>query len=220
MNKELSIKSLEDVYAEIRRRLLHGEYLPGARLLTQELADEMGLSRTLIRETLQRFQGEGLVEWAPNRGVRVAKLSPEEIVQIYEVRVALEPVAVRHLIEKGPEAELIERLRNECEKARTGSTVGERERADYRFHRAILEGSGARVISEALEHRALSLLSFKICRGIAMPAGGESAVYRGHTEITDAIERGNADLAARLLREEIRGALERTRRALLEGDEE
>src|SRR6516165_11700079 len=79
----------EDVHAALRIRIVEGQLLPGSRLQDVQLAGELGVSRTPIREALLRLAGEGLVENDPNRGFFVAPLRREEIREIYPIVWAL-----------------------------------------------------------------------------------------------------------------------------------
>src|SRR5262249_61557595 len=80
----------EDVHAALRARIVEGQFPPGSRLQDVQLAGELGVSRTPIREALLRLAGEGLVESDPNRGFLVAPLRREEILETYPVVWALE----------------------------------------------------------------------------------------------------------------------------------
>lgn len=78
--------------------LLNGELAPGERLLTAQLSERFHVSPTPLREALHRFAGEGLVEFIPQRGARVAELSTAESGELTELRTLLEPACVVHAI--------------------------------------------------------------------------------------------------------------------------
>ena len=77
-------------YEQIRRRILDNVWPPGHRALEQEVALELGMSRTPVREALLQLQNEGLVEVIPRHGVRVLPVSPTDMREIYEILTALE----------------------------------------------------------------------------------------------------------------------------------
>jgi len=80
----------EQTVAQLRRLILEGDLEPGVRLQEVELAAQLGVSRTPVREALRALSSQGLVEVLPNRGARVACWSDEDLDEIYELRVLLE----------------------------------------------------------------------------------------------------------------------------------
>lgn len=86
-----SVTSSERVVIRVRDMILDGRLAPGARLGEVELAGRLGVSRTPVREALNRLGAEGLVEHSPNRGARVATWSVAEIESVFELRSTLEP---------------------------------------------------------------------------------------------------------------------------------
>jgi DNA-binding GntR family transcriptional regulator len=85
----------EIAYDSIREAILEGRYQPGQRLVSDELAKELGVSRMPIREALHRLQVVGLVTSAPHRGTLVSELAAPEIIEIYHIRAVLEGLAAR-----------------------------------------------------------------------------------------------------------------------------
>lgn len=79
----------------LRQAILSGELAPDERLITATLCERFSVSPTPLREALQRLAGEGLVEITPQRGARVAALSPTDWLEVIELRVILEPIALR-----------------------------------------------------------------------------------------------------------------------------
>lgn len=86
-----TLTSSERVVTLVRAMILDGQLAPGARLGEVELAERLGVSRTPVREALNRLDAEGLVEHSPNRGARVATWTVEEIESVFELRSTLEP---------------------------------------------------------------------------------------------------------------------------------
>lgn len=83
------------VTSELRRRILDLELAPGTHLVENKLADELGVSRNPVREAIRILSTEGFVELSPRRGAFVARCSSEDAENMFDVRVALEPVAAR-----------------------------------------------------------------------------------------------------------------------------
>lgn len=92
------VSRIEWVEDQLRRALLSGDLIPGERLLTAQLAERFNVSPTPLREALHRLSGEGLVEFVPQRGARVTKLSPTENVELTFLRELLEPKCVTNAI--------------------------------------------------------------------------------------------------------------------------
>lgn len=87
---------LRDIVAvELRRSILAGELAPGSRLVEDRLAERLGVSRNPVRDAIRVLAGEGFVEVAPRRGAFVTRLSAQEAENIFDVRMALEPLAAR-----------------------------------------------------------------------------------------------------------------------------
>jgi DNA-binding GntR family transcriptional regulator len=89
----------EWVDTQLRRAILHGELAPGERLRAEHLAQQFGVSPTPLRETFMRLAGEGLVVVEPQRGARVAPLDLAEAIEVYEMRLLLDPVALARAID-------------------------------------------------------------------------------------------------------------------------
>ena len=83
----------EIVYEELKRQIVVGEIAPGTRMMEVELADEMGVSRTPVREAIRKLEKEGLVSIEPRRGAYASDISIKEMVDVLEVRQDLEGMA-------------------------------------------------------------------------------------------------------------------------------
>lgn len=85
----------EKAYASLHDAILNGQLPPGERLRIEQLADTLGMSPMPIREAIRRLDAAGLVELAPHKATRVTELSLEDLREVYQARLALEPLAVR-----------------------------------------------------------------------------------------------------------------------------
>jgi DNA-binding GntR family transcriptional regulator len=90
----------EKAFVALHDAIVQGELQPGERLPIEELADVLDMSPMPIREALRRLDAVGLVENVPHRGARVTELSLEDLRDVYEARLALEPLAVQHAAER------------------------------------------------------------------------------------------------------------------------
>ena len=96
----------QEVAQELKTDLANMAYSPGSRLLERELCERYEVSRTIIREVLREFESEGLVENIPHIGPVVSVLSPEEAVQIYEIRGILAGLATRKFVEMASQRDI------------------------------------------------------------------------------------------------------------------
>lgn len=95
-------KSLSSiVYDNLKGKILNNELLPGDKLIEMDIAKDLGVSRTPVREALSRLNEEGLVENFPRKSYIVSKISMKKAKDLYDVRTALEPLAVKTLAEEG-----------------------------------------------------------------------------------------------------------------------
>lgn len=144
---------VDTAYSALRRRILDNTYPPGHQALEQALAEELGISRTPLREALIRLQKEGLVEVIPRHGMRVLPVSPADMKEIYEILSALESMAAALAAKRRPaDAELapLEAASRDMARALKADDLEAWAEADERFHRHLVELSGNRLLVEAV----------------------------------------------------------------------
>lgn len=139
------------VYDRLRRDIVGGELAPGTALVELPLAQRYGISRTPVREALRRLEHDGLVE-RHDRGLRVRATSPERVLEIYEVRIALEGIAARSAAEKRSTYDLA-RLRAAADAMRATGTDDPRAMAaaNLRFHEALWASGHNATLIELLD---------------------------------------------------------------------
>lgn len=144
---------VESAYQQIRRRILDNLWSPGFQALEQEIALQLGMSRTPVHEALMRLASEGLVEVAPRRGMRVLPVSPTDMKEIYEVLTALESMAAELLAARGPtDAELqpLVEATEAMERALQIDDLDAWARADESFHEKLVLMAGNRLLRESV----------------------------------------------------------------------
>jgi DNA-binding GntR family transcriptional regulator len=148
---------VEAAYAAIRRRILDNVYPPGHQALESELADQLDISRTPVREALIRLAHEGLVEVIPRHGMRVLPVSPVDMREIYLVLAALESAAAELLARRRPSDDelkpLVEATRDMARALKTDDLDGWAA-ADERFHQGLVELAGNRTLQDAVARLA------------------------------------------------------------------
>lgn len=147
----------EQAYQALRKMILTGELIPGQRLVEAQLARDLEVSRTPIREALGQLQRESLVMVSAEQGLQVATFSAEDAAQLYECRLALENISVTEACHNATTAQ-IQKLQRMVQKAeKLAGTNPSRLlnfqllELDYQFHRLIAEMSGNIWLQEILE---------------------------------------------------------------------
>ncbi len=148
------VGSLVDAaYNSIRRRILDNVWSPGHQALEQEVALELGMSRTPVREALIRLAKEGLVEVVPRRGMRVLPVSPADMKDIYEILSALESKAAELLASRRPSDTELKPLitaTQAMEKALAKGDLDAWAAADELFHERLIRMAGNRLLTNAV----------------------------------------------------------------------
>ncbi len=148
---------VDDAYRAIRRRILDNVYPPGQQTLESALAEDLGISRTPVREALIRLANEGLVEVVPRHGMRVLPVSPVDMREIYEVLTALESAAAETLARRRPSDDelkpLVEATRD-MTKTLKADDLDAWAAADERFHQGLVELAGNRTLIDAVARLA------------------------------------------------------------------
>ena len=139
------ISLVESAYKELKRRVVENVYAPNRRFLEQELAEDLGMSRTPVREALIRLEKDGLIELIPRQGMRVLPLSIEDMKNIYEALTYLEPAAAEMFAKRKPGNEELIPLKQavlDMEQALVDHNLDNWAEADERYHRYLLEHCG------------------------------------------------------------------------------
>ncbi len=196
-------------YAELRSRIMSGEYAPSTVLRAQALAEEFGLSRTPLREALRRLAETGLVHYEPNKGATVIGYTPEQMAETYFVRAALESRAAGLAAPRiqGGDIELLQDRIDRMEPL-VGSDdddeVVELGRLNNEFHQHIVEVSGSLQLSMLL--RGVSQVSMMIRNFRDYGTAFRRRSNDHHRDILTALETGDALWAEVAMRSHILAA--------------
>lgn len=193
------------VAERLREEIQHGTLEPGTRLRQNDVAQRFGVSTTPVREAFAQLQAEGLVRIDPHRGAVVFHPTVDDVLEFYEIREALEGLAVSHAIprlRKDVARELgsvIDRMRR-TEDARTWLRLNDE------FHLRLYESAGRPRLSGLIDNlrdaSAPYIYMFVASRPLDQRSNEE------HQEILDACVRGDPDDAQRAIRQHLRGAAE------------
>ncbi|MCX4596737.1 GntR family transcriptional regulator [Streptomyces sp. NBC_01549] len=203
-----------EVYRQIRSDILSARLRPGQRLKVSPLCDRFSVSLSVVREALTRLSAEGLVRSEPQLGFSVIPLDRPGLVDLTNVRVELETLALRWAIEKGDlewESRVVGALhklgRTEFRVPGAASQVSEAwSTAHAELHEALASGCGSPLL---MELRQGPYDAAEVYRRWTMPAQrGKRDIHGEHTAIVNAAMSRDADLAAELLEQHLRQTTE------------
>lgn len=196
----------EAAFEKIKEAIIKGHFKPGEKLVEQTLAQEMGVSRTPVREAIRRLEAEGFVVSIPRKGVVVSRADKEEIVQLYSIRAELEGLAARWAIENADEDDirkLDEAILRMEETAASGDLDGVVQ-SNALFHDAIAQASKSRILCTLLKTLQDNIQRFRF-QSLHLPGRPEAALAE-HKEIVAAIKEKKTEEADRLLKEHLQNA--------------
>jgi DNA-binding GntR family transcriptional regulator len=201
----------EQVYLDLLQRISRGELLTGTKLRDAEIATQLGVSRTPVREAMIRLAREGVLSSEPGRGFRLSPMEPAELREVGSILAALEPLALDQSAE--PSADQLVRLGEVVRRLeQTRGDIAACVELDDQFHRVLLESCpNGRLLrlAETLRRTLRRYLHSYLQRG-----GRVSLSTLQHTRIADALRKGDRAGARQLLErkwrrgmDEIEGAL-------------
>ena len=186
-------------YEFLRAEIAEGRLPAGSPLIETALASRIGVSRTPIREALRRLEQDGLVERV-DRGLRVRERSPEEILEIYEVRIVLEALAARAAAERHTAVDLM-RLRtiHQQMKQVADEDVDEQAQVNVAFHKRIWWATHNSALIDVLSRLTVHLGRYPYTT-YGRPGRWEAALSE-HADLLNAIVARDADKADSIARE-------------------
>ena len=197
----------------LRSAILTGLFGPGERLPEEQLARTMGVSRGPVREALVKLEREGLIVIRRNRGAFVARLSREDLDEVYTLRVAIERLAVQRFIANATAANL-EQLQNVVDRIaeliKDGITEQDAAELDLEFHDIIYRAGGHRRLYDTWATLKPQIHVLLLNRNVAHE-DFRDMVVSSHQEILDAIRSGNEERAIELTMDHLFISYERVR---------
>lgn len=201
---ESPITSSGKIFIAIRSDIVEGVIAVGSKLSEAELSTRFGVSRAVVREAINRLENTSLVERKPNIGARVVTLSLKGLVQLYQVREALEGMAARLAAQNMDDNEisqLNQLLANHFEEVKDGESYYQ-EAGDVDFHYRILLGSHNQPLISMLSNNIYHLVRmYRVQLGMAGPR--VTTAFSEHKNIVQAISNRDGELAELLMRRHI-----------------
>ncbi|GAB5474696.1 MAG: GntR family transcriptional regulator [Maribacter sp.] len=202
INDELS----KQAYKKVKQMIVSRKLEPGQKIVQEQLADKLGISRTPLRAALRMLEAESLIESIPRRGVVVRQFSDAEIIEIYDCRIALESTAVRLFTEKASQSQ-VDRLHKVLSIFGKG-TIDTRQyqQADSEFHDMIIKNCGNAFLYDLFQKGNL----LGCIDRIGLVRTPEETLPE-HLNIISAIHQRDVNLAEKLIKEH----LEKSRQLIL-----
>jgi DNA-binding GntR family transcriptional regulator len=200
-----------EAIADVLRQGIRENVLePGSPLIQEDLAKRFGVSRNPVREALRTLVSEGLVSMPQGEGATVRRLSLDDLAEIYDLRIAMEPVIAELVVAEARPRDVAE-LRNLATRMADEADTAAWMRSNFAFHRAIYRLAG-RARTETLLTGLLSAGQPYSQENVAQ-LGGRPQADDEHAAMADAIEAGDSARLATLLVDHLRAAKDRLSQA-------
>lgn len=199
----LSQRTSEGVARILRAEIFTGNLEPGEGLPERALAEQLGVSRTPVREALFTLHSEGLVEMLPNRGATVRTLTARDIEQIYSLRAVLESYAAHEAATVRTQRDIAMMIdaHTRLERNHLDGSLSDQALADLAFHQAISDATGSRLLQTIMGQVLAFTVSFR--SQYAYPPERVAVALTQHQAILDAIRAQDGPVAERLMREHV-----------------
>lgn len=192
----------ERAYRHVKDRILDGS-LPGGELISEgEIAEALEMSRTPVRAAFGQLEAEGLLRLYPKRGALVVPVSASETEAVMETRWVIERYAIERVIERPGD---VPELLAASVAAQPGLEGREFVEADRGFHRTLVAGTGNEILLKMYD--SLRDRQRRMAHATARRAEIRDRSIREHGELADALAAGDRELAERVLRQHLDGAL-------------
>ena len=207
-NKHRSISLADQIFEKIEQDILSGKYSRGEILTEMKLSEELGVSRTPIREALRRLSQERIIEEV-SKGSRVLGISPEDLEDIFRIRLQIEGMCAAETAKNITEEQLAE-LRDVVEMQEFYLTKHNTENIrsmDSRFHQLLYKFSGSNIFSDVLYQLHHKTHKYRTV-AVSKHSSAEESL-KEHKQIFEAIAARNSELAAEVTINHIENARER-----------
>lgn len=203
--KELTHKPLKDeIYDALHRQIIAGKYAPGDWLRQEEIAGQMGVSMTPVREALDLLVAKGLAERVPYRGVRVREISAKDIVEAYGLRLMLEAMIAREAARyiTPQQVAALQAIMDEMDRHVDLHEMPQERQLSREFHAAIAEASRNSLLIQlyTIVSNAFPdwLLYEALYRKPELVSASVTQTHDEHTAILEALKKGDADQAVKV----------------------
>ena len=200
-------KPLRDVVFEsLRKAIVEGSLKPGERLMEVQLAEQLGVSRTPVREAIRKLELEGFVIMLPRKGAYVADMSVKDIIDVLEVRSALEGLAANLAAERMDEKEIeeLKKISDSLNSAMENGNLDEILKKDVEFHQCIFEAAGNKRLTQMINSLWEQVYRFRA--GYMSDNNAIRGIKEEHEHLIEAIVSGDGKKASKCAKEHIERA--------------
>ncbi|WP_304083062.1 GntR family transcriptional regulator [Peptostreptococcus stomatis] len=193
----------EVVFENMRKAIIEGVLKPGERLMEIQLSEQLGVSRTPIREAIRMLELEGLVVMLPRKGAYVANISKKDLMDILEVRVGLEGLAAYCATDRMTEdhIRMLEIISKDLEEAVYKNDVETMLAKDEEFHTLIFEATGNKRLMNMMINIWETVYRFRLM--YMSDYSSAVNIVDEHKKIIEAFKKGRSHLAEKLAKEHI-----------------
>jgi DNA-binding GntR family transcriptional regulator len=208
-SKKHGVSAREKTYDYLKANILSGHFIPGERLAEEHLAEELGVSRTPVREALHKLEQEGLIEPLESRGFRVPQDSPEEIEDLFDIRTVLEGYTLKIICERITDEQMamLEEIIEKADDALRRKRIDEVFQWNTQFHDTLhsLVADKRRFHSLIVNMRKYVL---RYRKDTLRNLGAAKRAGDGHRQILLALKLKEPELCERVMRTHIRQSKE------------
>lgn len=194
----------EQIKEELLDDILSGKYEPGDRLIESQIARDLGVSQSPVREALRDLVAMKFVEVLPYKGARVRRVEPREIVEIYPVRAALEELAgqlaVPNIAGRLDELTAVIAKMEEASKSEDARAMAAN---DVEFHRIIMDSTGNGVLIETWNSLMIEARTFVTAKNLLVSTVQFKSIPAAHRPIIEALKSGDPDRCGNVMREHV-----------------
>jgi DNA-binding GntR family transcriptional regulator len=186
-----------DSIAEVlRREILNATFPPGTALRQQDIAEQLGVSPTPVREAFRMLEADGYVESHAHRGTVVAQRDYRDVIDAYEIRFALESLAARRAVARKDELALdqMKAVTKDAARAMRGGDADGFRRASVGFHHALVDATGSTLLRHMVDRLEAYWFLFPQDRQRMTKAHSE------HAAVLQSLTKGDSEAAIRVLR--------------------
>lgn len=200
-------KPLRDVVFEsLREAILEGKLSPGQRLMEVQLAEQLGVSRTPVREAIRKLELEGLVVMLPRKGAYVANMSLKDIIDVLEIRASLEGLSAYLAAERINEEDIkkLEKIADDFKKSANDLDIESSLKMDVEFHECIFKAANNKRLHQLINSLWEQVYRFRV--SYISDYDSSVNIIKEHELILDAIRKGDSELAKKYAMDHIERA--------------
>jgi DNA-binding GntR family transcriptional regulator len=204
-----AISRQDYVYDELKRMIAEGVISKEERLVERQISEVLGLSRVPVREALLRLNAEGIIESLPKGGFMVKNYTPKEIIELYQLRDAVESYSAKLAAEKDSNSDIQVCIDIHAKLESLKGTGAKYSEYDELFHRSILKAGGNERMTEIFDILHYQHVCFTVEDiGVRSVSGSFDEVVESHSKILEAIKRHDGEAAAAAMSEHINKAMQ------------